>query len=159
MLNLRAALRQHFHYPAFRPGQEEALTHVLAGHDALVVMPTGSGKSIIYQLAALVLPGTALVVSSLVALMKDQADSLTRRQLPATFINSSLALDEQSRRPRALKAGDYKLILIAPERFRSVGFRQAIGQIQLGLSVVFILQGRAKPSQNATNHYLTTKGK
>ena len=88
----RDALRHHFAFPEFRPGQEAALQHVLAGRDTLVVMPTGSGKSLIYQLAALVLPGTALVISPLVALMKDQADSLTRRGIAATFINSSIEL-------------------------------------------------------------------
>ena len=135
-IDLLAALHQHFGYTAFRRGQAEALTHVMAGRNLLVVMPTGSGKSLIYQLAALLLPGTALVVSPLVALMKDQADSLMRRKLPATFINSSLGLDEQNRRLRAVEAGEYKLVLIAPERFRSVGFRNTVGRITLSLLAV-----------------------
>jgi len=78
-MDLHEALHRHFAFPNFRQGQELALGHVLAGRDTLVVMPTGSGKSLIYQLAALLLPGTALVISPLVALMKDQIDGLTRR--------------------------------------------------------------------------------
>jgi len=104
-MDKHAALNQYFSFPAFRPGQEEALDLALAGRDALVVMPTGSGKSLIYQLAALLLPGTALVISPLVALMKDQIDSLARRHIPATFINSSLDTAEQARRLRGLAAG------------------------------------------------------
>jgi ATP-dependent DNA helicase RecQ len=99
--DLLAALHQHFNFPAFRPGQEAALRHVLSERDTLVVMPTGAGKSLIYQLAALQLPGTTLVVSSLIALMKDQVDSLTRRGIAATFINSTLPVSEQTDRLRA----------------------------------------------------------
>jgi len=133
---LHVALRQHFGYPAFRPGQEEALRAALAGRDALVVMPTGSGKSLIYQLAALILPGTALIVSPLVALMKDQVDGLVRRGIAATFINSSLDAGEQGRRLRGLATGAYKLVLVAPERFRSPGFRGAIENVSLSLLAV-----------------------
>ena len=130
------ALREYFGFPMFRPGQEEALDLVLAGRDALVVMPTGSGKSLIYQLAALLLPGTALVISPLVALMKDQIDGLLRRHVAATFINSSLDTAEQSRRLRALADGKYKIVLIAPERLRNLGFRQAIQHVPLSMLVV-----------------------
>ena len=134
--DLHDALRQHFGYPAFRPGQEEALNAALSGRDTLVVMPTGSGKSLIYQLAALVLPGTALIVSPLVALMKDQVDGLARRGIAATFINSSLDAGEQGRRLRALANGQYKLVLVAPERFRSPGFRGAMENVSLSLLAV-----------------------
>src|SRR5436190_9344333 len=111
-------LRTSFGFPAFRPGQAEALAHVLAGRDTLVVMPTGSGKSLVYQLAALLLPGTTLVISPLIALMKDQVDGLARRNISATFINSSLAPGERASRLRALAAGRYKIVLVAPERLR-----------------------------------------
>ncbi len=134
--DLPTELAKHFNYPHFRPGQAEAITHLLAGRDALVVMPTGSGKSIIYQLAALCLPGTALVVSPLVALMKDQIDSLNRRQIPATFINSSVDLPEQRRRIAAMAAGHYKIVLVAPERFRSTSFRAALSNIQISLFAI-----------------------
>jgi ATP-dependent DNA helicase RecQ len=136
MASLLPALTRHFGFSAFRPGQQEALDHVLAGHDTLVVMPTGSGKSLIYQLAALELPGLTLVVSPLVALMKDQADSLARRGLPATFINSSLDPAEQSRRLRDLAEGACKIVLVAPERFRSRAFRQALARVPLSLLAV-----------------------
>ena len=132
-MNPHEALRHYFGFPAFRPGQEAALGHVLAGRDALVVMPTGSGKSLIYQLAALLSPGAALVVSPLVALMKDQVDSLTRRDIPATFVNSSLNAAEQHRRLRTLAAGQYKIVLVAPERFRSRTFREALARVPLNL--------------------------
>lgn len=136
MADSRAALHEHFHFPAFRLGQEEALQHVLAGRDTLVVMPTGSGKSLIYQLAALMLPGTALVISPLVALMKDQLDSLTRRGIAATFINSTLDGAEQGRRLRALAAGQYKIVLVAPERLRSRAFRETIARVPLSMLTV-----------------------
>ncbi|HLB48793.1 MAG TPA: DEAD/DEAH box helicase, partial [Anaerolineales bacterium] len=136
MLDPLAALHHYFNFPAFRPGQEAAINHVLAGRDTLVVMPTGSGKSLIYQLAALMLPGTALVISPLVALMKDQADSLTRRGIAATFINSSLDGLEQSRRLRGLAEGAYKIVLAAPERLRSQAFREALAQVPLSLLAV-----------------------
>lgn len=134
--DLHQALHDHFGYPAFRPGQEEALHAALSGRDTLVVMPTGSGKSLIYQLAALILPGTALIVSPLVALMKDQVDGLARRGIAATFINSSLDAGEQGRRLRGLANGAFKLVLVAPERFRSPGFRGALEKVTLSLLAV-----------------------
>jgi len=131
-----AALQHYFKYPAFRPGQEEALNHVLAGRDALVVMPTGSGKSLIYQLAGLLLPGSTVVFSPLVSLMKDQVDSMVRRDIPATFINSSLDLAEQNRRLRDYAAGKYKIVLVAPERLRSANFQAAIASNPISLMVI-----------------------
>src|SRR5258706_4108051 len=130
------ALREQFGFPEFRPGQETALGHVLAGRDTLVVMPTGSGKSLIYQLAALLLPGTTLVISPLVALMKDQVDSLARRGIAAAFVNSTLTTAEQQQRLRALASGQYKILLVAPERLRSQAFRGAMASATLSLLVV-----------------------
>ncbi len=135
-MNPHAALEKYFHYPAFRPGQEQALNHVLAGNDALVVMPTGSGKSLIYQLAGLMMEGTALVFSPLIALMKDQVDSMARRGIPATYINSSLDLAEQGRRVRGLANGEYKLMLIAPERLRNPNFRTALAQTNISMMAI-----------------------
>ncbi len=133
---LYAALKNFFHYPAFRPGQIDALRHVLNKRDTLVVMPTGSGKSLIYQIAALVQDGTALVISPLVALMKDQTDSLTRRGISATFINSTLTVSEQDKRLDALARGQYKIVLVAPERLQSGTFRGALKRAQLSLLAI-----------------------
>ena len=104
------ALRRFFGHADFRAGQRGPVEAVLAGRDAVVVMPTGSGKSICYQLAAFLLPGTTLVVSPLIALMKDQVDALERRGLPATFLNSSLDAEEMDRRLSALERGEWKLV-------------------------------------------------
>ena len=103
-LTLRHLLEQHFGYDEFRPGQEAVITNALAGHDSLVVMPTGGGKSLCYQLPALALGGLTLVVSPLIALMKDQVDGLRANGIAAEFLNSSLgnatAADvERRRRP------------------------------------------------------------
>ena len=135
-MDLHAALEQYFHYPQFRPGQEIALRHVLQQQDALVVMPTGAGKSLIYQLSALLMDGTAIVFSPLIALMKDQVDGMNRRGIPATFINSSLSPDEQSQRQRGMVQGKYKLVLIAPERLRSPNFRAALASVQISMLVL-----------------------
>jgi ATP-dependent DNA helicase RecQ len=135
-IDLNAALRRHFAFPNFRSGQREALEYVLAGKDTLVVMPTGHGKSLIYQLAALLLPGTALVVSPLISLMKDQADSLARHNVAATFINSSLTTSQQNQRLGEMAAGRYKIVFVAPERLRSRNFSSALSCICLNLLVV-----------------------
>ena len=113
----RAALREHFGYPAFRPGQEAAVESVLAGRDTLVVLPTGGGKSLCYQVPALMLPKLTVVISPLISLMKDQVDALTARGLPATFVNSTLTASQISDRLSRAVRGDIKLLYVAPERF------------------------------------------
>jgi hypothetical protein len=136
--DLHTTLSQCFGFSAFRPGQEDALRSLLAGEHTLVIMPTGAGKSLIYQLAALCLPAPAvtLVISPLIALMKDQVDSLNRHAIPATYINSTLPSGEQSRRLTAIAQGTYRLVYVAPERLRSVPFQQALRQLSIGLFVV-----------------------
>lgn len=129
-------LAKHFGFREFLDAQEEVIDAILAGADALVVMPTGGGKSLCYQLPALILEGTTIVVSPLIALMKDQVDALRRREIPATLINSSLDLPEQQKRIRALARGDYKLVYIAPERFRSRSFVEALGETTIALFAV-----------------------
>lgn len=121
-----AALRNHFGFAEFRAGQKEVIASILGRHDTVVVMPTGSGKSVCYQLPALMRPGATIVVSPLISLMKDQVDALTARGLPATFINSSVSADEQRRRINRLRAGEFKLVYVAPERFRSQLFCQSL---------------------------------
>ncbi|HEU4721697.1 MAG TPA: ATP-dependent DNA helicase RecQ [Gemmatimonadaceae bacterium] len=113
----RALLRARFGFPEFRPGQERAVTSVLAGRDTLVVLPTGGGKSICYQVPAMVLPGLTVVVSPLISLMKDQVDALTTRGIPATFVNSTLTSGEVSERMARVARREVKLLYVAPERF------------------------------------------
>ena len=125
-----------FGLSAFRPGQREVIEAVLAGDDCLCVMPTGGGKSLCYQLPAIVQPGVTLVVSPLIALMKDQVDQLTALGLPATFINSTLSPDETSERLARLAAGDYRLVYVVPERFRSPRFVEAVGRVGVRLLAV-----------------------
>ncbi len=130
------ALEKYFGFREFLDAQEEVIETILAGTDALVVMPTGGGKSLCYQLPAQLLQGTTVVVSPLIALMKDQVDALQRRGIAATLINSSLAWPEQQERIRALARGDFKLVYIAPERFRSRNFVDALGQATIALFAV-----------------------
>ena len=113
----REVLRARFGFPDFRPGQERAVASVLAGRDTLVVLPTGGGKSICYQVPALVLPGLTVVVSPLISLMKDQVDALTARGIPATFLNSTLTSSEVSQRMTRVVSGEIKMLYVAPERF------------------------------------------
>ena len=113
----RAVLRARFGFPEFRPGQERAVASVLAGRDTLVVLPTGGGKSVCYQIPALVLPGLTVVLSPLISLMKDQVDALTARGIPATFVNSTLTAGEVSARMSRVTRGEVKLLYVAPERF------------------------------------------
>jgi len=113
----RALLRARFGFPDFRPGQTRAVSAVLEGRDTLVVLPTGGGKSICYQVPAMVLPGLTVVVSPLISLMKDQVDALTARGIPATFVNSTLSSGEVSERMSRVVRGEVKLLYVAPERF------------------------------------------
>ena len=130
------SLREHFGFAGFRAGQSEVISAILEGKDAVVVMPTGSGKSLCYQLPAMMLSGATLVVSPLIALMKDQVDALRARALPATFINSSISLGEQHARIEALRRGEFKLVYVAPERFRSSRFVEALQRVGISLFAV-----------------------
>jgi ATP-dependent DNA helicase RecQ len=125
-----------FGLAAFRPGQREVIETVLSGHDCLCVMPTGGGKSLCYQLPALARPGVTLVVSPLIALMKDQVDQLQRLGVRATCINSAVAPDEQADRLTRLAAGEFALVYVAPERFRSPRLLEAIGRCGVQLLAV-----------------------
>ncbi|HEX8774390.1 MAG TPA: RecQ family ATP-dependent DNA helicase [Pyrinomonadaceae bacterium] len=131
-----AALHTYFGFEDFREGQREVVSAILEGHDTVVVMPTGGGKSLCYQLPALMLEGATVVVSPLIALMKDQVDALHARGLPATFINSSITFEEQKARIQALRRGEYKLVYVAPERFRSAHFVETLRTAQIALFAV-----------------------
>ena len=126
-----------FGLSSFRPGQREVIETVLAGEDCLCVMPTGGGKSLCYQLPAIVQPGLTLVVSPLIALMKDQVDQLAALGLPATFINSTLSARRAIRSGwSAMAAGEYRLVYVVPERFRSPRFLEAVRRSRLRLLAV-----------------------
>jgi ATP-dependent DNA helicase RecQ len=130
------ALHEHFGFAEFREGQREVIDSILEGHDTVVVMPTGGGKSLCFQLPALMREGATVVVSPLIALMKDQVDALHARGLPATFINSSIDFDEQKERIRQLRRGELKLVYVAPERFRSNHFVEALQSANVSLFAV-----------------------
>jgi len=129
-------LKIHYGYDAFRPGQEQAIDNILHGQDTLVVLPTGGGKSLIFQLPALVLEGATIVISPLIALMKDQVDSLEAVGIPATFINSSISPEEAEMRLEKVKNGYYKIIYIAPERFYNQNFLEGLKKIKISLFAV-----------------------
>jgi ATP-dependent DNA helicase RecQ len=116
MTELKAELKRIFGFDGFRAGQEEVVRDALAGRDVLALMPTGGGKSLCFQLPAMLRPGVTLVVSPLIALMQDQVRLLRDNDIPASFINSSLEPHELSRRTAALLRGEYKLFYLAPER-------------------------------------------
>ncbi len=132
----RRALRERFGYDAFRPGQERAVESVLERRDTLVVLPTGGGKSLCYQVPALVLPGLTVVLSPLISLMKDQVDALAARGIPATFLNSTLGSSEIASRMRQVQRGEIKLLYVAPERF-DVG-RMGDRLRELGVSLLAV---------------------
>src|SRR5215468_9271019 len=114
--DLLPLLKQHFGFTSFRPLQEEIIRDALAGRDVFALLPTGGGKSLCFQLSAMARPGLTVVVSPLIALMKDQVDGLQASGVPATFLNSSLAPGESRPRLRGLHEGEYRLLYVAPER-------------------------------------------
>lgn len=136
MEQARELLKIHFGYSSFRPGQEKVIDNVLVGKSTMVIMPTGGGKSLCYQLPALVSDGITIVISPLIALMKDQVDSLNKIGAPATFINSSISQAEAFSRLEDAKKGQYKLLYIAPERFYNAEFTNALKEIKVDLFAV-----------------------
>ncbi len=129
-------LQTYFGYDAFRPGQQEAIEAVLNKQDTVAIMPTGSGKSLCYQIPSILLPGLTLVISPLIALMKDQVDSLTRLGIPATFLNSTLSAAQTEERLTELRNDAYKLLYVAPERFRVPSFHSLIRQKEISLLAI-----------------------
>ncbi|MEZ0274905.1 MAG: RecQ family ATP-dependent DNA helicase, partial [Roseimicrobium sp.] len=132
----REALRKHFGFRAFLDGQESVIAAILGGQDVMIIMPTGGGKSLCYQLPAMVMNGVTVVVSPLIALMKDQVDALQARGIPATVINSTISFEEQKERINALRRGEYKMVYVAPERFRSGMFVDTLKQVDIALFAV-----------------------
>jgi len=137
---IKQALKQYFGYDAFLPGQAEIIEQIVAGRDAFALMPTGGGKSLIYQLSALLLPGVAVVISPLIALMQDQVDRLQANGIAATFINSSLSNEARSQRERDALHGKLKLLYVAPERLLTANFLALLDEIhsRIGLSLLAV---------------------
>ena len=129
-------LKIHYNYSSFKPGQEKAIDSILSSKDTLAILPTGGGKSLIYQLPALVLDGITIVVSPLIALMKDQVESLDAVGIPATYINSSLSLKEINRRSSGMQNGDYRLVYISPERFNNNNFLNELKKTKVALFAI-----------------------
>ncbi|MCX6875164.1 MAG: ATP-dependent DNA helicase [Verrucomicrobia bacterium] len=130
------ALKRHFGFSGFLDGQEEVLAEIVAGRDGLVVMPTGGGKSLCFQIPALCFSGVTLVISPLIALMKDQVDALVARGIAATVINSTQSWPEQKERLDGMRNGTYKLVYVAPERFRAESFLNALAGVEVSLFAV-----------------------
>lgn len=129
-------LKKHFGYENFRPGQEKIISHILNGKDCLGIMPTGAGKSICYQIPAMILPGITIVISPLISLMKDQVDSLNQIGIPATFINSTLSYSDYSQTLENIKHNVYKIIYVAPERLNSETFIALLNNINISMFTI-----------------------
>jgi len=135
-MDARAALRRHFGYPDFRPGQLPLVESVLAGRDAMGILPTGGGKSVCYQVPALMLPGLTLVVSPLISLMADQVRRAREAGLEAALLNSTQSADERAAVLRAARSGALRLLLVAPERLATSAFREAFLNVRVSLVAV-----------------------
>lgn len=135
-IDSKIVLKNFFGYDSFRTGQEEIVNQILMGKDVLGIMPTGAGKSICYQVPALMLPGVTIVISPLISLMKDQVDSLNAMGIPATFINSTLSASEYAGAVQNILYDVYKIIYIAPERLNSSSFIDILKSINISMITV-----------------------
>ncbi len=135
-MQLLSSLKQVFGFDGFREGQQQAITQVIEGHSTLAIFPTGSGKSLCYQLSALHLPNLTLVVSPLLALMKDQLQFLASKGIPAANIDSTLTSEQHQQVIKDVKSGSVKILMISVERFKNERFRQLISSVPLSLLVV-----------------------
>ena len=132
----RAVLKKHFGYDDFRGAQTEAVRSILSGKDTLVLMPTGGGKSLCFQIPAMVLDGPTIVISPLISLMKDQVDNACRAGVPATFVNSTLPYDEVQSRLRGVRNGTFKLLYFAPERAENSRFVDLLKTMNIAMLAV-----------------------
>ncbi len=136
-VDLRAALREHFGYQSFNPGQVEVINRVLEGEDTLAILATGAGKSLCYQLPALLLAGTTVVVSPLIALMKDQLDMLAERGVTATVaLNSTLSEDQEMAAVARIASGQMKIVFVTPEKLEDDAFVSILQDLEVPLFVV-----------------------
>jgi len=129
-------LKEYFGYTSFRKGQEEIIQNLLSGNDTLAIMPTGGGKSVCYQIPALLMDGVTIVISPLISLMKDQVDALLSIGISSAFINSSLSAHELNERMNEIRDGAYKIVYIAPERLEAAAFRELL--VSIPISIVAI---------------------
>lgn len=136
MPGIQLTLKEYFGYDAFREGQEAVIQHLLDGKSAAAVFPTGGGKSLCYQLPALLFDGLTLVVSPLIALMKDQIDALEKRGIKAARLDSSLSLEEYRQVMDDVRSGTLQLLYVAPERFNNERFRASLDRIEISLFAV-----------------------
>lgn len=136
MLQIESLLKQYFGYSSFRPGQHEVIQTLLDGRDCLAIMPTGAGKSICFQLPAMMMPGVTLVISPLISLMKDQVDSLVNQEIPATYINSQCTFEEVKARFAAIRAGRIKLVYISPERLENQFFTAFMQTLPISMFII-----------------------
>ncbi|MEV5116590.1 DNA helicase RecQ [Peribacillus frigoritolerans] len=136
MEKAREYLQEYFGYESFRKGQEQIIEQVLVGINTAGIMPTGGGKSICYQIPALLLPGVTLVISPLISLMKDQVDALEQNGIDATFLNSSISGLESSNRMNDIKHGRYKLVYVAPERLENPAFQQDLFNVEISMVAI-----------------------
>ena len=136
MMELESLLKQYFGYTSFRPGQHEVIQTLLDGRDCLAIMPTGAGKSICFQLPALMMPGVTLVISPLISLMKDQVDSLVNQEIPATYINSQCTFEEAKARFAAIRAGRVRLVYISPERLENEFFTSFMQSLPISMFII-----------------------
>ena len=136
MVDIAKVLKKYFGYSEFKNGQEELVRGVLAGKDALGIMPTGGGKSLCYQLPAVLMRGITIVISPLISLMKDQVDSLNEIGIPGTYINSTLDHNEVCKRLNLIKDGRYKIIYVAPERLNTYSFTDLMGEVDITMVAV-----------------------
>lgn len=134
--NIKEILNKYYGYNSFRKGQKKVIESILKGRDTVAVMPTGSGKSLCYQIPALIFEGLTIVISPLISLMKDQVDALKGMGIKANYINSSISSREMQNRLKAAAAGEYKLLYIAPERLNSYRFIKLLREINISMVAV-----------------------
>ncbi len=129
-------LKKYFGYDHFRSGQNEIIEQILSGKDSLAIMPTGAGKSICYQIPAMILPGITLVISPLISLMKDQVNTLNEIGIPSAFINSSLTELEFQATMQNISYNLYKIVYVAPERLNSNSFLHFLNQLNISMITI-----------------------